>query len=327
MLNRNVRALTACSSCLVAFLAVGSVASAQCDPMAFMVRDPQSIQWNETIEIAFVLAATKDQFNEAKKMGATVQYGLIGGSATYEEARAIAMKVAQVVKFNNTRSYYVNFLSQQLSGRVQEEYAQCLKGQQGEGVFMWLDKREGEFVFINAFWVGDQAKAIGEYDREPRVVPENTLIVEKPSKWLKGKTEQLILKKSPDVEAFVSFSVSGQQGRFVVVRDPIPITMATQEVIGSKLMASSFHVSGSVCGGGSAEDCVTPKKPGGYLVRGSGRLKDFSARIISSAGFTVTVDTPDRVCVRLTVSTGACEARNSGEGVVTAIERYPEVPQ
>jgi hypothetical protein len=54
-------------------------------------------------------------------------------------------------------------------------------------------------------------------------------------------------------------------------------------------------------------------------VTGIGRLTNFRAKDASQAGFNITVDTPERVCVRLTVSTGACELSNSGEGVVSRL--------
>ena len=101
--------------------------------------------------------------------------------------------------------------------------------------------------------------------------------------------------------------------------EPPPVRWQVGDVPnGPKLAAASFHVSGSVCGGGSAEGCVAPSS-GGFLVRGTGRLLGFTARDISRAGYSPTEDRPERICVRLVVSTGACESRNNGEGTLTVV--------
>jgi hypothetical protein len=55
-------------------------------------------------------------------------------------------------------------------------------------------------------------------------------------------------------------------------------------------------------------------------VSGTGRLTSYTALDSNHAGFSVTVDTPERICVKLEVSTGACEAKSHAEGVVSAIE-------
>jgi hypothetical protein len=223
-------------------------------------------------------------------------------------------------------SYWEALFAQQLTGSAQQGYVECIKqAQTGSRLILWVDSRQSDFFIIGAVWFGKDGQQTGTYDQDPVVAPPTVSLVQKPSHWATGATQQLILQKSPEINALLSIRVSGQTANLGIVRDPPPILIASHEINGSKLTASSFHVSGSVCGAGFAEDCVTPTQPGGFLIRGSGKLKNYSARINSSAGYTVTVDSPERICIKLTVSTGACEARNTGEGVVSAIEQYPSV--
>ncbi|TYL86313.1 hypothetical protein [Bradyrhizobium cytisi] len=65
------------------------------------------------------------------------------------------------------------------------------------------------------------------------------------------------------------------------------------------------------------QDCVTPQN-GGKLVLGSGSLTNL--RQSGRGGWTVEVNTPEQICVRLWASTGACETEVSIQGQVSAVE-------
>lgn len=298
-------------------------ANAQCEPTTLMAKDVQTIQVSVPVEIAFVLAASSNDFELARRnMGGTGQSGVILRTADFNEARSSAQKVASAIKFERDRSDYISFLAQQLAGETLRNYVKCLTvdNKPTSGLLIWFNQRANDIYLLNAIWFGgSDAKT----DGEPYV--SDGKLERTPEKWASGKIEQLIWKKPPNATALLVLSVGGLSTTFRLVGEPPSVRWGTQEVRGAKLSASSYHVSGTVCGGGSAEGCVIPQKPGGSLVRGTGRLTDYKASETSRAGFAISLDTPDRVCIKLTVSTGACEARNNGEGVVTAVEQYPDV--
>jgi hypothetical protein len=301
-------------------------ANAQCSPTALMAKDVQTIQVSIPIEIAFVLAATKDEFDQAKKgLGGTGQSGIILTSADFNEARASAQKVASAIKFERDRSDYQTFLTQQLIGDAHRTHVRCLTidNKPPSGLLVWFDQRASDIYILNGMWFGGVQGSVANTEGAPYV--SDGKLEKKPEKWTNGKVEQLIWKKPPNTTALLNMSVGGQTTTFRVVGDAPFVRWGIKEVRGPKLSASSYHVSGTVCGGGSAEGCVIPQNPGGSLIRGTGRMTDFSASETSRAGFAVSSETPDRICVKLTVSTGACEARNNGQGVVTAVEQYPDV--
>jgi hypothetical protein len=99
-----MRTVLAAKSFLVAIVSLGATsfaARADCNPRDFMVRDVKSIQQSGETELAFVLTSTEEEFNNAKKGGsASGAYGLISGSANYQEAQDKARRIAQAVKFD-----------------------------------------------------------------------------------------------------------------------------------------------------------------------------------------------------------------------------------
>jgi hypothetical protein len=74
------------------------------------------------------------------------------------------------------------------------------------------------------------------------------------------------------------------------------------------------------CQGHSATACVTPQR-GGRLVPGTGSVAN-EVRV-GRAGWTVTTDTPEQICIQFWAATGACETEVSVQGQVTAVEEFP----
>jgi hypothetical protein len=306
--------------------AIPNEAIAQCEPTTFMARNIQSVQISDFVELVFVLTASQADFDLAKNgLGPSSQLGLIAGSLNFDEARSKATRISTAVKLDNSPTDNSNIIAQQLSGAALQDYVHCLTVDHSkQGLTLWLDKREGEFLTLGAYWLSSNNDYAGKYDAPPIV--RNGELIQPPANWKSGIIEKLLVDvKNPQEKTLVSISINGSSARLVTVGKLPILSMATKEVVGPVLAARSFRASSTVCGGGSADGCVIPTEPGGYLVRNSGRLTDFTAAIASSAGSSLPVDTPDRVCVRLTVSTGACEASNSGQGKVTVLERYPKL--
>jgi hypothetical protein len=92
------------------------------------------------------------------------------------------------------------------------------------------------------------------------------------------------------------------------------------------ISASSNNQTGTICPGTTVKGCVYPKKPGGYLRIGSGDLANYSSGDPSQAGWKVTTNTAESICIELTQRTGACEAKFTATGTVTAVEQYPDIP-
>jgi hypothetical protein len=249
-----------------------------------------------------------------------------GFSGDYERAKKSALRLAQTTKFEYSSNYSLNYLTQTLSGKARDMYIECLeKDKERPGLAIWLDRREGDYFFLNAFWVGDEGQAYGEYDPD-YPVSDSINIVAKPKNWPKGSVKEIVFKKNPNSDGFFSLSVSGKAKSYIAVHDPIPVKITNHEVLGPTLRAQTAHTGGQ-CEGGGAIGCVTPQKPGGFLVPGSGHLNNFSAALINAAGFSATFDTPDQICIRLYASTGDCRRGNVATGTVAAIESYPEAAE
>jgi hypothetical protein len=302
-----------------------SPASSECDPIDFMVQDVQHITVSDEVEIAFLMTATKEQFDSARKsMGAGGAFGRISGNANYGEAKQRAVKEAKATKFDYSRSYYINFLSRQLSPRAAQMYSDCLeKDKERPGLRLWFSKQEGEFFFLKAFWVGGvEVDGIGRYDDEP--VLEQLTLVRKPGVWPKGKTQEILVKKARDVDALISLSVGGQTKSLVLPKEPPRIVMQSRAITSGKTMkAASTRRSKTVCPSGTDSDCIIPQNPNGSLVPGSGGVTDLQSLDARMASYKVTTDTPERICITFTVATGACEFRNEGSARLVATERFP----
>jgi hypothetical protein len=71
------------------------------------------------------------------------------------------------------------------------------------------------------------------------------------------------------------------------------------------------------CSRESLEICIVPQF-GGHLVRGTGRLVD--VRVAGRAWSSIVLDTPNRICARLTVAQVNCEDRARIAGRLSAVE-------
>lgn len=305
----------------------GSVPFARCDPTAFLAIDPESVVASEHTMIAFALTATKGQYEQVKKsIGASGAYSIFSGTSNYEEAKKAASREAMALKFNYNPSLYSRYLSQSLSPTAVEMYSRCLEldNKERPGLRIWFNRKEGDYISLNAAWVGAEEHGIGEYNQEP--ITDNLTVIQKPKDWPKGKTQQILVKRNPEVDGLISLDVGGQRASYVAVRDPVTVPIFTQQVVATKKLTVATTHSGGKCAGGSGEDCVTPQRKGGFLVTGTGRLVELQSRLASGTSYSVTVDTPERICIKLVATTGACEFPNSAEGRVSAVERYPEVP-
>ncbi|MET4425676.1 hypothetical protein [Bradyrhizobium sp. RT3a] len=69
----------------------------------------------------------------------------------------------------------------------------------------------------------------------------------------------------------------------------------------------------------TVQQCVTPER-GGHLVPGTGSVTN-EVRV-GRAGWTVTKDTPEQICIELWAATGACETEVSVQGQASAVEEY-----
>jgi hypothetical protein len=69
----------------------------------------------------------------------------------------------------------------------------------------------------------------------------------------------------------------------------------------------------------SVQQCVTPER-GGHLVPGTGSVTN-EVRV-GRAGWSVTKDTPEQICVEFWAATGACETEVSIQGQATAVEEF-----
>jgi hypothetical protein len=319
-------------TCLSLFgLVYGSIQSeAQCFPQDFMIKDLEQTVINEQLSIAFLQTASRQQYEEGDRSGSTwgSYLGSTAGGVKYDDAKKLAQRAAESTKFSYDHSFYLNYLSMHLSPISAKMYSDCLeRDKQTPGFRMWIARREGNYFTLKAFWVGgDEKTAVGKLDKPP--TKDNVTVVDLPIEWVRAKTQEIVLSKAPDVDGYFSLSVGGQPPTsLVLLHDTPPIRMASHEVLGNQIRADTRHDSSRSCGPGSAQGCVTPSKKGGFLVPGTGQLTQFKVRN-PSGGVDITVyeNSSERICIRLTVNTGACEAGNSGEGYVSAVERYPETP-
>jgi len=145
-------------------------AEAQCDPRVFLVQEIKDIRATGETELAFVLTATQEEFDAAKRSGAlSGAYGLISGSSSFSEAKEKAVRIAQATKFDYHTSYASSYFSQTYSAKALAAYESCLN-HRSAGLPIWLASRDGDYFTFQAFWVGrnlDDAKA--KYDAPPIV--------------------------------------------------------------------------------------------------------------------------------------------------------------
>jgi len=299
-------------------------ARADCNPRDFV--EITDIQRSPETELAFVLTASQHEYDRIKSRGGLVgTYGLISGSKTFQEAQDRARAIAQATKFDYRSSYATNYFSQHLAPAG---YLECLeKDKVAPGLRLWLNRREGDFLFFGAFWVGsDSSVATAEYDVKPLV--DGGKIISSPPSWTKGKTEELVVKKEvDDQDVFLNLRVGGQSKSIVIVKEPPRVVWNTTPVKSPLLMRTGSHGPNPGCSAGQVSDCIYPTRPGGAFVPGSRAITERSSSDPSTFGEDFYIDRPNQVCVKMTQSTGACEVSQSAQGRLMALERYPEAAE
>jgi hypothetical protein len=182
--------------------AVSNEAKADCNPRDFMAAEVKDIQRSGETELAFVLTATVDEFERAKKDAGGSAYGLFSGS--YGEAQEKARSVAQATKFDYKSSYASSYFSQTLSKRALGNYVTCLiLDKEKPGLRIWLDDRQGDYFTFKAFWVGaDTIVPAAKYDAPPIV--DGASIISGPEAWVKGTTEDITIKRNGNNDFYLS---------------------------------------------------------------------------------------------------------------------------
>lgn len=317
------------SASAVGFLLLSTAgARSECVPAEFMVKDITNITWSEQLKISFLLTATKEQYEAARKSwGVAGGYGLYNGSLNYDEAKQAALKEAQTRKLDYERSQYLQYSSQQLSEKAAEMYSNCLNAdKQGAGLRMWVAKRVKTFYTLNAFWIGDNAGEAKARETYWNITGGTLIRKPDPGSWTKGDPQPIDVKKnSPYDDTVVTLEVGKKEKTLYLLGDvPEPRKVAISE---SKPIAISSGGSGREdgwCQRRTSSGCIHPSKPEAYLEPGSGHLVDLSTG--GRSGWSVTRDTPEEICVEVWAATGDCDVEIRISGRVAATERYTPVP-
>ncbi len=110
--------------------------------------------------------------------------------------------------------------------------------------------------------------------------------------------------------------------RVILKEQPTPI-LITMPVESDHTIVATTHGPNPGCSSGQATDCIYPKQPGGRFVPKTARMSRFSSSDPTTYSQKFE-ERPDRVCVTMTQSTGACEVTQSAQGRLTAIEEFPQ---
>jgi hypothetical protein len=304
------------------------IALAQCDPVDFIVADISNVTMTDDVRTAFLNVATKEQYEKATQGGSTaMKYGPFDGDLNYNNAKAAALKEAELRKYTFDSYHYRRILTQKLSPIGAEAYAKCLEQDRSSpGLRVWFSRVEGPFFFLKAFWVGrDTGQGVGTLEDNPIIRGFEALNI--PDEWVKGQTYEMLLQKAGDGDALINLRVSGQSAAFVAARELPPVIMANSRVISSKLV--------DIGSGGSHDgniwvvqpkqetDCVQPTAPNRVLLVGSGNVAELKQIAVpETTKWQVTTNEPHEICINFSSMTGAKKIRNSISGRVTALERY-----
>lgn len=322
---RTASAITSSLFAIVVFSATASLdARADCNPRDFMIQDFQYVQSSGELEIAFALTMTQEEYDRAKKSGsAGGTYGIISGSASYGEAQEKARRLAEATKFDYKSSYASLYVAQTLSPKAMEAYTACLeKDKEKPGLVLWLKERQGDYFTFKAFWVGaDTTVAVGTYDSEPFV--DGGEVVGKPDAWVKSTTEEIVVKRQANTDLFLNLKVGGKTKSIVVVKDPPLVTWRKELRNSPKVMKASSWGPNPGCTPGEDTDYLVPIHPGGMLIEGSGVVVERTTTDPTSYKETFDVNTADRISVKITQATGACESHKTATGRLSAYEQYP----
>jgi hypothetical protein len=236
-----------------------------------------------------------------------------------------ANREARLTDFQFSNSYYYNYLAQQLSPAAAAMYTACMEfDKQTPGLRVWLKSIEGDYFKLNAFWVGGEDQARATMDKPP--VLRNAEVILQPDSWPKAKTQEIDLQREDEkVDTFVGLTIGGQIASFTIPKKIDGPRIRSRVDVSDKVMnAKTTRASSTVCGGSVDSACIVPKDPNGYLVKGSGGVIDYKAGRDRFIKWEVTKDTPEQICVQLTVQEGhACEEAFEAFARATAIERYP----
>lgn len=297
-----------------------------CDPRAFMIQNITSIQQSGETELAFVLTSNREEFESVKKSGGLGgSYGLISGSANYDEAKQKAEQIAQSIKFDYHQSYASSVFLQAISPVAAAAYSDCLnKNRETPGLALWFEKAEGDFVTLRAFWVGkDVTKGTAQYDEDP-IVSGGT-VVAKPTTWTKAKAEKIVVKRNAGEDLFVSLDVGGETNSVIVVKSPPAVEWQQVSVTNLTPMQACSHGPNPGCSAGQASQCIDATHPGGRFVDNTWAITNGTSS--DPARYTEAYDKkgPSKVCVKIAQNTGGCEVNQCATGQLTAVETYPTI--
>jgi hypothetical protein len=304
--------------------ASSTAARADCNIRDYIVQNTTSIQQSGATELAFVLTATQSEYENAKKnFAGSGEYGLFSGALSYGQAQEKAREIAQATKFDYKGSYASNYLSQSVSGKALDSFAQCLeRDKETPGLALWLHSRDGDYFTFRAFWVGaDTNIPAAKYDTAP-ILDGGTLIA-KPDAWLKAKTEDIVIKRDKNNDFYLNLKVGGQTRTKVIVKDPPAVVWMKQPTVSHKVMIAASHGPNPGCSAGQDSDTINPLHPGGSFVPNT-RTTNHSSSDPGNYRETFPVDRPDQVSVTITQSTGACEVGQSAKGQLQAVETFPQ---
>jgi hypothetical protein len=287
----------------------------RCDAAAFFALDPARNVREPRSAVAFMLSATEGQFYEAKRQGEAAVGAIV--NIDFGSARQAAIKESIAQNFDLSDVRYSDYIAQSLAPESAELYSQCvaLEAKEGKQFRIWVDKKDGSYVTLNAFWPGNGKEKTSRAGRTP--VADNLAILKMPEMWAPGRVEQIVAKLlKSDKDGFLSVNVGGQQATVLVLGEPPKVGMLQearyQEVVSTK--------NPKLCGQQVIESCLKPKKLQGYLLPGSGRI-DFAG--LRGAAGEITLNTPDAICAKIQVSSNFCESQATADVMLTAVERSP----
>ena len=171
----------------------------------------------------------------------------------------------------------------------------CLdKDKERPGLALWLHSRDGDYFTFNAFWVGADTKVPGtKYDAPP--VIDGGTIVGKPDAWVKGTTEEIVVKRNGNNDIYLNLKVGGKTKSKVVVKDPPAVVWIRKPVVSDKLIKTASHGPDPGCSAGQVNDCIYPLHPGGSFVPNSRTMTEHSTSGPSAYSEVYYVDKPDQV--------------------------------
>jgi hypothetical protein len=120
---------------------------------------------------------------------------------------------------------------------------QCLiASARPETVVVWPDPRAGEIFILNVLWNGTTE---AHFDETP--FPSVGELIKTPSSLKPKFPERIYWKKPAAAAALLEMRVGGTITTFRTAGESVPVRWQATEVVGPKLSAQSFHVSGTVC--------------------------------------------------------------------------------